>query len=207
MFIFNTVDVSSCVNMRRTRTKQRSQTQKQSEKLISVVEAGHKAAIHTVPTTQTAFCLTTGAELLKMHINSSVCSLYSICCAWQSANPGGNWLLATNLPLPAFHIDCRSEQQRQQIQLTFRKGDTKAHLFSKDIEKNRLCPLMGVSLHSSHSFKRQIEVLSELRKAFLFSGQYLSPIGIAYQVSDHLSSCFSLPPLAFLVMISYLERI
>lgn len=52
MFIFNTVDVSSCVNMRRTRTKQRSQTQKHCEKLISVVEAGHKAAIPTVPTTQ-----------------------------------------------------------------------------------------------------------------------------------------------------------
>lgn len=38
-------------------------------------------------------------------------------------NPQGNWLLATNLSLPGFHIDCRPEQQRQQIRLTFREGE------------------------------------------------------------------------------------
>lgn len=64
-------------------------------------------------------------------------------------------------------------------------------------------------LHSPHSFKRQIEVLSELREAFLFSAQYPSmarwnrPQGVRFfpqtihQAAPSL--CTSLPFLAFLV--------
>lgn len=70
---------------------------------------------------------------------------------------------------------------------------------------NLLCPLMEPSLHSPHSFRRQIEVLSELREAFLFSGQYPSlapsesPGGCPFFPVDHSSSRSSslrLPPLS-----------
>lgn len=163
-------------------TKQRSQTDSRVELNEAIwnlfsssflfFKRDTKAALLTLPT---MYQHSVSARVWSnwRYINTSVCSLYSI--FWvQSANPGGNILLVTNLSLPGFCIDCRPKQQWQQIRLTCRKGDTKAHLFWIDFEKNRLWPLMELSLHSPQSFKRQLEVLSELGEAFLFSGQYPS---------------------------------